>query len=127
MRSGDIVLVRTGHMSTYLQKGDWTAFDLDPSPGVSVHTAPWLHAKQIAAIASDNYAVEVRPSELPPFRSPFHICAIPNMGLTLGEIFYLEELATDCAADGRYAFLLVAPPLPVTNAVGTPINPYAIK
>jgi hypothetical protein len=76
---------------------------------------------------SDNYAVEVRPSELPPFRSPFHICAIPNMGLTLGEIFNLEALAADCAADGRYAFLLVAPPLPVTNAVGTPINPYAMK
>ena len=102
-------------------------FDLDTSPGVSVYTAPWLHAREIAAIGSDNYAVEVRPSELPPFRSPFHICAIPNMGLTLGEIFYLEELATDCAADGRYEFLLVAPPLPVTNAVGTPINPYALK
>ena len=25
------------------------------------------------------------------------------------------------------AFLLVAPPLPVVRAVGTPINPYAIK
>jgi hypothetical protein len=71
--------------------------------------------------------VEVRPSELPPLRSPFHICAIPNMGLTLGEIFYLEELAADCAADGRYTCLLVAPPLPVTSAVGTPINPYALK
>jgi len=124
---GDLLLVRTGHMSGYLAKGDWSHFDLDDSPGVSVFTAPWLHDKQIAAIASDNYAVEVRPSELPPFRSPFHICAIPNMGLTLGEIFYLEELAADCAADGRYAFLLVAPPLPVTNAVGTPINPYAMK
>ena len=127
VRSGDLLLVRTGHMAPYLQKGSWSSFDLDDSPGVSVHTAPWLHAKQVAAIASDNYAVEVRPSELPPFRSPFHICAIPNMGLTLGEIFYLEELAADCAADGRYAFLLVAPPLPVTNGVGTPINPYAIK
>jgi kynurenine formamidase len=127
VQSGDILIVRTGHMSTYLAKGSWDHFDLDDSPGVSVHTAPWLHAKQVAAIASDNYAVEVRPSELPPFRSPFHICAIPNMGLTLGEIFFLEELAADCAADGRYAFLLVAPPLPVTNAVGTPINPYAMK
>ena len=125
--TGDILLVRTGHMSTYLQKGSWDHFDLDPSPGVSVYTAPWLHAKKVAAIASDNYAVEVRPSELPPFRSPFHICAIPNMGLTLGEIFFLEELAADCAADGRYAFLLVAPPLPVTNGVGTPINPYAMQ
>jgi len=47
--------------------------------------------------------------------------------LTLGEIFFLEELAAHCAADGRYAFPLVAPPLPVTAAVGTPINPYALK
>jgi kynurenine formamidase len=127
VQRGDLLLIRTGHMSRYLEKGDWHYFDLDDSPGVSVHTAPWMHAREIAAVASDNYAVEVRPSELPPFRSPFHICAIPNMGLTLGEIFYLEELAADCAADGRYAFLLVAPPLPVTNAVGTPINPYALK
>jgi kynurenine formamidase len=127
VQRGDILLIRTGFMSRYLEKGDWNYFDLDESPGVSVHTAAWMHAKEIAAVASDNYAVEVRPSELPTFRSPFHICAIPNMGLTLGEIFYLEELAADCAADGRYAFLLVAPPLPVTNAVGTPINPYAMK
>ncbi|MGH7354473.1 MAG: cyclase family protein [Candidatus Rokuibacteriota bacterium] len=127
VRTGDILLVRTGHMSKYLKKGNWDYFDLDESPGVSVFTAPWLHARQIAAIASDNYAVEVRPSELPPFRSPFHIAAIPNMGLTLGEIFYLDELAADCAADGRWEFLLVAPPLPVTRAVGTPINPYALK
>jgi len=127
VESGDILMVRTGFMSTYLARGSWSHFDLDESPGVSVHVAPWLHARQVAAIASDNYAVEVRPSELPPFRSPFHICAIPNMGLTLGEIFFLDELAADCAADGRYAFLLVAPPLPVTNGVGTPINPYAMK
>ena len=127
VQRGDLLLIRTGHMSRYLDKGDWRHFDLDESPGVSVHTAPWMHGKQIAAVASDNYAVEVRPSELPPFRSPFHICAIPNMGLTLGEIFFLEDLAADCAADGRYAFLLVAPPLPVSRAVGTPINPYAIK
>ena len=124
---GDLLLVRTGHMSRYLDRNDWKHYDLDPFPGVSVHTAPWLHARQIAAIASDNYAVEVRPSEIAGFRNPFHVVAIPNMGLTLGEIFFLEELAADCAADGRYAFLLVAPPLPVTRGVGTPINPYALK
>lgn len=114
-------------MSRYLDKKDWRHFDIDDFPGVSSHTAPWLHAREIAAIASDNYAVEVRPSEIAGFRNPFHVLAIPNMGLTLGEIFYLEDLAADCAADGRYAFLLVAPPLPVTRGVGTPINPYAIK
>jgi hypothetical protein len=39
----------------------------------------------------------------------------------------LEDLAADCAIDGRYAFLRVAPPPPATRGVGTPINPYAIK
>ena len=127
VRSGDILLVRTGHMKRYLDKGSWDHFDLDPFPGVSVFATPWLHAKEVAAIATDNYAVEVRPSEIPGFRNPFHVVCIPNMGLTLGEIFNLEELAADCAGDGRWEFLLVAPPLPVTRGVGTPINPYAMK
>ena len=127
VKRGDLLLVRTGHMTRYLDKKDWRHYDLDDFPGMSIHTTPWLHAKQIAAIGCDNYAVEVRPSEMPAFRNPFHVVAIPNMGLTLGEIFFLEELAADCAADGRWAYLLVAPPLAVTRGVGTPINPYAIK
>ncbi len=49
------------------------------------------------------------------------------MGLTLGEIFYLEELTADCAVDGPWEYFLVAPPLPDTRGVGTPINPYAMK
>jgi hypothetical protein len=49
------------------------------------------------------------------------------MGLTVGEIFYLADLARDCAEDKRYEFLFVAPALPVTGAVGSPVNPLAIK
>lgn len=39
----------------------------------------------------------------------------------------LEELAEDCAADGVYEFLLTAAPLPITGAVGSPVNPIAVK
>jgi hypothetical protein len=49
------------------------------------------------------------------------------MGLTVGEMWNFEDLAIDCAADGRYSFFLSAAPLPVTGAVGSPINPIAIK
>jgi hypothetical protein len=49
------------------------------------------------------------------------------MGLTMGEIFYLEELAEDCAADKVYEFFFCGPPLPITKAVGSPTNPMAIK
>ena len=33
----------------------------------------------------------------------------------------------DCAADKRYEFMFVAPALPITGAVGSPVNPLAIK
>jgi hypothetical protein len=36
-------------------------------------------------------------------------------------------LAADCAADGVFEFLLTAAPLPVTGAVGAPVNPIAVK
>ena len=49
------------------------------------------------------------------------------MGLTQGQNFDLEALAVDCADDGVYQFLLEASPLPFTGAVGSPVNPVAIK
>ena len=49
------------------------------------------------------------------------------MGLLVGEIFDLEALAEDCARDGVYEFMFVAPPIPITGAVGSPVNPFAIK
>jgi hypothetical protein len=49
------------------------------------------------------------------------------MGMTQGQNFVLDELAADCAGDRRYEFLLDASPLPFTNAVGSPVNPVAIK
>jgi hypothetical protein len=45
----------------------------------------------------------------------------------VGEMWNLEELAADRAADRVYEFQLAAPPLRVTGAVGSPINPIAIK
>jgi hypothetical protein len=49
------------------------------------------------------------------------------MGMLVGEIFDFEALAADCAADGVYECFFVAPPLPFTGAVGSPLNAYAIK
>jgi hypothetical protein len=49
------------------------------------------------------------------------------LGLTMGEIFYLKDIADDCAEDKVYEFMFVAPALPITGAVGSPVNPLAIK
>jgi hypothetical protein len=58
---------------------------------------------------------------------PIHCVSLVHTGILIGEIFDLDPLAADCAADGVYEFFFVAPPLPVTGAVGSPINPQAIK
>jgi hypothetical protein len=73
--------------------------------------------------------VEVRPnqSEGAGINQPWHWLCIPILGLTMGEIFFLADLAKDCDADKVYEFLFVAPALPVTGAVGSPANPLAIK
>jgi hypothetical protein len=52
---------------------------------------------------------------------------IPNIGLTVGEIFQLEDLAAACAQDGRYTFFFTAPALPIEGGVGSPVNPLAIR
>jgi hypothetical protein len=53
--------------------------------------------------------------------------ALRDMGCPLGEMWNLDALAADCAEDGRYTFLLSAPPLAITGAFGSPINPLALK
>jgi kynurenine formamidase len=125
--SGDALLVRTGHMTLCRSRGGWGDYAGGDAPGLSFHTADWIHRREIAAVATDTWGMEVRPNEIPDSFQPLHQVCIPNMGLTIGEIFFLDDLAEDCARDGVYEFLLVAPPLPITGAVGSPINPLAIK
>ena len=125
--TGDALLVRTGQMAMCKQQGGWGDYAGGDAPGLSFSTAGWLHERQLAAIATDTWGMEVRPNEIPDSYQPVHQVLIPNMGMLVGEIFALDELGDDCAADGVYEFMFVAPPLPITRAVGSPINPQAIK
>jgi len=124
---GDIVLVRTGQMG--LMKGespDKVAYCI-PAPGLSVGTVTWLRDRDVAAVATDTMPFEVYPCEHEDAILPVHLLHLVEMGMTQGQNFDLEELAADCAADGQYAFLLEASPQPFTNAVGSPVNPVAVK
>lgn len=124
---GDILLVRTGQMTIAKERGNWQEYMSRNIPGLSVGCLEWVAKHRIAAVASDNWAVEVVPYETEYVLLPFHVLGIAYMGLTLGEVFDLDELAKDCAVDGRYSFLFSAAPLPFTGAVGSPVNPIAVK
>jgi kynurenine formamidase len=127
VRRGDFLLVRTGQLEAKLAALDWGGYAGGDAPGLAFETLDWLHARQVAAIVTDTWGVEVRPNQTADAAQPWHWIAIPMIGLSVGEIFDLAELARDCAADGRYEFLFVAPALPITGAVGSPVNPLAIK
>lgn len=124
---GDIVILRTGQMAECRAKGSWGSYAGGDAPGVSLWTVDWIQRHEIAGIASDTWGVEVRPNEIKWVNQPWHKVVIPNIGLLMGEIFDVEALAADCSEDGVYEFLLVAPVLPLTGCVGSPVNPIAIK
>jgi kynurenine formamidase len=124
IRTGDAVIVRTGLLEA--RRGQWGDYAGGPAPGLSLHVAPWLHEHDVAAVASDTWGCEVRPNEIELFQ-PLHVVALVHMGIPFGEIWDLQAIGEDCAADGVYEFLLTAPPLPITGAAGSPVNALAVK
>ena len=126
VRRGDFVILRTGQLEKCLAHG-WGRYAGGDAPGVKFENCYWCQDKEIAAICSDTWGVEVRPNETTEANQPWHWVVIPAMGLTMGEMFYLRELATDCSTDRVYEFFFCGPPLVITGATGSPINPQAIK
>ena len=125
IEAGDIVLLRTGHLARCRAQG-WGGYAGGDAPGLSFRTLPWIYEHDIAAVASDTWGVEVRPNELADSFQPLHIVALVYMGLLLGEMFDLEQLAQVCEDGHRHSLLLAASPLAFTGAAGAPPGPVAI-
>jgi kynurenine formamidase len=123
IRSGDTLLFRTGWRRKAMVEG-WAGW-LTVEPGLGATCADWLHDKEIAALASDNWGIEAQPTR--EGFMPLHCILIRDMGMMLGEIWDLEALAEDCARDGQWDFFLTAPSLRVTGGIGSPVSPVAIK
>ncbi len=133
LKPGTILLVRTGWMESYEklsadQKRGIAPMETMRSAGIeaSREMVAWLWNNRVAAIGTDCPAVEAIPSNFGDERI-LHYRALPLLGLPLGELFVLEPLARDCAADRRYEFLLVSVPLHVEGGIASPPNAVAIK
>jgi kynurenine formamidase len=123
---GDILLIRTGQLAQSRAAG-WGDYTGGDAPGLSLDSAHFICGHEVAAFATDTWGGEVRPNETDAIYQPLHVVLLVNAGVLFGEMFDFDALAEDCAADGSYAFLFVAAPLPFTGAVGGPLNPVAIK
>ncbi|WP_411084895.1 cyclase family protein [Streptomyces sp. 061-3] len=124
VRAGDIVLVRTGQIQVYLA-GDKHAYAY-PSPGLSIRTPEWFHARDVAAVANDTLTFEIFPAEIEDLWLGVHALDLVEMGMLQGQNWNLEGLSTACAEAKRYGFLLAAMPEPFVGATGTPVAPVAV-
>ena len=118
LRTGDAVLLYTGYRARLAAEGE-------PVPladaGIDGSTLSlWAEAK-IAALAADNVGVEAIPTDY-----AVHAGALRTLGLPLGELWLLGELADACRASATFEFLLVSVPLFVPGAFGSPANAVAV-
>ena len=88
----------------------------------------WVRDSGLAVLIADNYAVERFPGRAEPGRHallPLHELCLFKLGIHLGELWWLSELADYLRGAGRNRFLLTAPPLRLPGAVGSPVTPIA--
>jgi kynurenine formamidase len=130
---GDMLVLHTGYATQLLE------WNRNPDPE-RLFMCSWLDARdqallewiadsQISALVADNDSVEGllgkdRKPERHSFLPIHHLCLF-RLGVPLGELWYLHELAAWLREHERSRFLLTAPPLRLPGAAGSPVTPVA--
>ncbi len=130
---GDMVCLHTGFAAMILEMNrnpdeqvlhsSCTALD-----GRDPKLLRWITDSRLAVLIADNYAVEripARDAEAPCANLPLHELCLFKLGIHLGELWHLSELAGWLRENGRNHFLLTAPPLRLPGAAGSPATPVA--
>jgi kynurenine formamidase len=130
---GDMVLLYTGFADLIVEMGGKPDGQvLDRSCAVLDGRDPallrWISDSGVVALIADNYAVEAYPARdapAPRAALPLHEHCLFKLGVPLGELWFLTELAAWLRAHRRHRCLLTAPPLRLPGAVGSPVTPVA--
>ena len=123
IRTGDVLLVRTGRWQRNRQIGPT---DLrDGAAGLHASVAKWLKQRDVAVVGSDG-GNDVIPYSVDGVSFPFHVLAVAGLGMPLLDSLDLDALASEALKHGRWEFLFVAAPLRVKGGTGAPLNPLAV-
>ena len=135
VEQGDLVCFHTGYAQMLIDDPH-----LDDAPmfnesftgldGRDEKLKQWITDSGVVALISDNRAVEFEYEGPPPgvVQGPLlglHELCLFKLGVHLGELWYLTELARWLRQHKRHRFLLTAPPLHLPGAVGSPANAIA--
>jgi hypothetical protein len=131
VEAGDMVCLRTGFDRVILEMNKQPdAHTLENScavlDGRDQRLLEWVTESKLVSLISDNYAVEAfpaRPGQGSHAALPLHQHCLFKLGVNLGELWHLSELADWLRGHGRSRFLMTAPPLRLPGAVGSPATP----
>ncbi|CAB4763165.1 MAG: cyclase family protein [Actinobacteria bacterium] len=125
----DILIVRTGWIAKFYKVSREEFYGNFVEPGLTHSDAlvNWFADMEIPNLVTDTIANEVTVDPVSGVVLPLHNALMRNLGVTLTEIAWLDDLAADCAKDGQYTFLYAAAPLKVVAGTGAPVNPIVIK
>jgi len=120
IRSGDVVLVRTGYGALWSNPDQYMQ-----AAGVSAAGSRWLIEKKVSAVGADNMAFDVTSGPRDPDLNatlPGHLLLLVRAGIPIIENLNLEQLA----AAKVHEFVFVCLPLKMRGATGSPVRPIAI-
>jgi len=131
-RAGDILIIHTGFAAWYLSKPIGVRAEVSrtlATPGIAQgeEMCRYLWNAHVVGVASDTFAVEAFPPERSSPMGFLHRMLIGQFGMALGELWWTEDLAADCASDGVHEVFLVSVPLHAPGGIGSPPNALAIK
>jgi len=126
---GDILCVRMGWVSAYRaltaeQKGSADVSRQFCGLRSDEQIARFLWDHRVAAIATDNPAVESAPGNL--VDGSLHRRMIPLLGVVFAELLDLDRLASRCAILDRFDFMFVSVPLAIPGGLSSPANAMAL-
>ncbi len=123
VRSGDILLIRTGRDTRREAEGAWPPFS--GLAGLLLETLPWIREREVAILGCDGVS-DMIPSNVTDSPLPIHHIIITYMGVHLIDNARLGPLGAACAARDRWEFLLTIAPLRLVGGTASPINPIAM-
>jgi hypothetical protein len=127
---GDVLCFRTGFdralLAHYAGGAEFDQHRCCGLDGFDDKLLRWIDDCGAAALVSDNEAVEMMPDFVREnahgIRVPLHNLCLFKLGIPLGELFLLSDLADWLREHGRSRFLFTAPPLRLPGAMGSPVT-----
>ncbi|HET6875046.1 MAG TPA: cyclase family protein [Acidimicrobiales bacterium] len=124
-----VLVIRTGWIGKFykVSREEFYGNFVEPGLTYSLELVKWFQEMEIPNLVTDTIANEVTVDPVSGVVLPLHAALMRNLGVTLTEIAWLDDLAEDCANDGQYDFMYAAAPLKIVNGTGAPVNPIVVK